>query len=250
MTKYVVITGVLVLIGLGVWYTSPEVPQGSTPTPSESTLTASIHERVSALGVSITPLSVLEDSRCPSDVTCIQAGTVRLRAKLESGLGTATQDFRLGEPVTTEAEAVTLLSVTPGKISTEELKPSEYRFTFKIEKRAISYANASKDLIRVELPYPGAVVGKEFSVIGKARGMWFFEASFPIEVVGRNGELLDVAVAQAEGEWMTEDFVPFRAGVSVPESYIGPATIILKRDNASGLPEHDASAWYPITIEY
>jgi hypothetical protein len=112
------------------------------------------------------------------------------------------------------------------------------------------YTNASADLITATLPFPGAVTGKTFSVIGQARGMWFFEASFPIEVIDKNGVVLATAVAQAQGEWMTENFVPFKAEVSVPESYIGPATLVLKKDNPSGLPEHDASMSFPITIEY
>ncbi len=117
-------------------------------------------------------------------------------------------------------------------------------------KEKITYNNASTDLISVELPFPGAVTGKEFSVIGKARGQWFFEASFPIELRDANGKLLFTAIAQADGDWMTTDFVPFKAEVKAPMSYIGPATLILIKDNASGLPEHDASISFPIKVEY
>jgi len=113
-----------------------------------------------------------------------------------------------------------------------------------------TYVNASDDMIRVELPFPGAVTGKEFSVIGEARGGWFFEASFPIEVLDEDGNTLATGHAEAQGEWMTADFVPFRGEIAVPESYMGPATLILRKDNASGLPEHDASVSFPITIEY
>ena len=121
----------------------------------------------------------------------------------------------------------------------------------------ITYINSNENLIKVELPFPGAVVGKEFSVIGEARGTWFFEASFPIELVDKAGKILDVGIAQAqpdpktgETNWMTENFVPFKADLKTPQSYIGPATLILKKDNPSGLPEHDASISFPITIEY
>ncbi|MBP6884132.1 MAG: hypothetical protein KBC06_02780 [Candidatus Pacebacteria bacterium] len=114
----------------------------------------------------------------------------------------------------------------------------------------ITYNNASTDLITVELPFPDAVTGKEFSVIGKARGTWFFEGSFPFQVLDKNGKVLVSSFATAEGEWMTENFVPFKATVKVPDSYIGPATLVIQKDNASGLPEHDASISFPITIEY
>ncbi len=117
-------------------------------------------------------------------------------------------------------------------------------------KEQIIYDRASADLIVVELPFPGAVTGKEFSVIGKARGYWFFEASFPLELLDKDGKVLVNSFAQAESEWMTEDFIPFKGEIKVPESYIGPATLILRKDNASGLPEHDASISFPITVEY
>ena len=114
----------------------------------------------------------------------------------------------------------------------------------------ITYTNSSSNLIEVALPFPGAVVGKEFSVIGRARGMWFFEASFPIQIIDKNGNVLSTGIAQAQSDWMTENFVEFKSDIKIPESYIGPATLILKRDNPSGLIQNDASASFPITIEY
>lgn len=115
----------------------------------------------------------------------------------------------------------------------------------------ITYIKASPDLITVELPTPGAVTGKEFSVIGKARGNWFFEASFPIDVLDKDGNILVQTYAMAEGEWMTQDFVPFKSQlIKIPETYIGPATLILKKDNPSDIREFDASISFPINIEY
>ena len=113
------------------------------------------------------------------------------------------------------------------------------------------YDNASENLIRVETPHPGGVVGKEFVVTGEARGYWFFEASFPIEVVGADGNTIAGSYATAEGDWMTEDFVSFKSEmIDLPSAYTGPATLILKKDNPSGLPENDASISIPIVVEY
>lgn len=120
------------------------------------------------------------------------------------------------------------------------------------EQRAaqITYVNASANNVVVDTPKPGDVTGKEVTVMGKARGTWYFEASFPVEILDKNGNRLAIAPAQAQGEWMTENFVPFSVSVTVPESYIGPATVVLHKDNPSGLPENDASVSFPITIEY
>lgn len=114
------------------------------------------------------------------------------------------------------------------------------------------YQNASADYIRVELPTPGAVTGKEFTIRGEARGSWFFEASFPIEILDQSGEVITTVLGTPRdgAEWMTSQFVPFSAQVSLPSTYMGPATIVLIRDNASGLPEHDRSMAFPITVEY
>ncbi len=113
-----------------------------------------------------------------------------------------------------------------------------------------TYDRASTNLIVVEAPLPGAVTGKEFLILGEARGNWYFEASFPVTILDKNGKVLVQTYATALGEWMTENFVPFRAEIEVPQSYIGPATLILSKDNPSGLPENDASVSFPITIEY
>lgn len=112
-----------------------------------------------------------------------------------------------------------------------------------------SYINSSKDLIAVESPKPGEAVGQAFSISGTARGYWFFEGSFPVEVQDGNGTVLSVAVAQAEGDWMTEAFVPFKAQVSLSAPYTGQAILVLKKDNPSGEPQNEASVSFPVIIQ-
>lgn len=114
-----------------------------------------------------------------------------------------------------------------------------------------AYENASTTDILIELPFPDAVVGKQFSVLGKARGYWFFEASFPVFLIGKDGNEIAQGIAVAQDEWMTTEFVPFRADLKVRDQhYIGLATLILKKDNPSGESERDASVSFPITVEY
>lgn len=115
------------------------------------------------------------------------------------------------------------------------------------------YYQSSADDIQVTLPFPGAVTGKDFSVRGKARGYWFFEASFPVFLFDPEGNQIAVGLAAPEPpgtEWMTTEFVNFKADVVVPPEFIGPAILVVARDNASGLPEHDAHVSFPITVEY
>ncbi|MDB5194850.1 MAG: hypothetical protein JWO84_34 [Parcubacteria group bacterium] len=105
-------------------------PTGTTP-EKESTV-AALNQRILSMDVHITPLEVLEDSRCPSDVQCIQAGTVRARVKLEGPGGTQIETMVLGSPVSFGNKHVTLMSVTPAKNSKTTITPSNYRFTFSV----------------------------------------------------------------------------------------------------------------------
>lgn len=111
------------------------------------------------------------------------------------------------------------------------------------------YSNSTPHVIVVSAPTPGARVGKRFTVSGIARGNWYFEASFPIVLMGSRGEILVRQPVQAKGEWMTEKFVPFETVIIAPETYRGPALLVLKKDNPSGIPQYDASVSFPVLIQ-
>jgi hypothetical protein len=113
----------------------------------------------------------------------------------------------------------------------------------------IVYLNTMTDDIQIETPGAGAAVEKRFTVNGKARGNWYFEASMSLELRDVRNELLLQIPVQAQGEWMTMELVPFSTEVSVPGSYAGPATLVIRNGNASGLPEHDKSITIPISIQ-
>jgi len=101
--------------------------------------------------------------------------------------------------------------------------------------------------ITVFSPQPGELIQSPLTIQGEARGMWYFEASFPIVVVDWNGLIVGEGYAQADGEWMTEEFVPFTAVVEFTTPTYGErGAIILQRDNPSGLPENDAAIEIPI----
>lgn len=112
----------------------------------------------------------------------------------------------------------------------------------------VEWHNATENDIRVAQPLPGAAVNRSFTISGEARGGWFFEASFPMEILDAGGNTLLTGFIEAEGEWMTSEFVSFSTTTRIAGSYTGPATLVLHRDNASGLPEHDKSVSIPITI--
>jgi len=104
-----------------------------------------------------------------------------------------------------------------------------------------SSTTAMDDLIQVTSPLPNSIISSTTIVItGKARGSYFFEASFPIEVYGQPQEgLLSNGTAHAEADWMTNDFVPFTATIHLLPTIETPGEtihILLKNDNPSGDP--------------
>ncbi|OGG49646.1 hypothetical protein A2763_03120 [Candidatus Kaiserbacteria bacterium RIFCSPHIGHO2_01_FULL_54_36] len=100
----------------------------------------------------------------------------------------------------------------------------------------------------VTSPKANATVGKTLVVSGSAPGPWFFEASFPIKIVDGDNDFIGNGIAQAQGEWMTTEQVTFTSVITI-ENYSGPATVVLLRDNPSGMPENDDSVSIPIVIQ-
>ncbi|GMU25618.1 hypothetical protein KJZ71_00300 [Patescibacteria group bacterium] len=101
------------------------------------------------------------------------------------------------------------------------------------------------NMIQIDHPRPGISVTSPLTISGRARGTWYFEASFPVQLLDANGETLAIEPAQAEGEWMTEDFVPFAVEL-VFDAKTATGTLILIKDNPSGLPEYDAQVEIPV----
>jgi hypothetical protein len=102
------------------------------------------------------------------------------------------------------------------------------------------------DLIQVDQPVANAIVTSPLVVSGKARGNWYFEASFPVTLLDANDKVLVQVPAQAQGEWMTTDFVPFRVTLTFAQPTTQMGTLIVQNDNPSGLPENDKKVRIPV----
>lgn len=102
------------------------------------------------------------------------------------------------------------------------------------------------DLISVNAP---VVSPSRLTVTGQARGNWYFEASFPLELLDASGAPIAQGPAQASGDWMTTDFVPFSATLTYPAQPAGShGTLVLKNDNPSGDPAKERSVSIPIVF--
>jgi hypothetical protein len=102
------------------------------------------------------------------------------------------------------------------------------------------------ELVRVTAPAANALIESPLRVSGQARGGWYFEATFPVVLRDADGKELGKHFATADGEWMTEEFVPFTAVLEFSKPTTKTGTLVLQRANASGLPGHDAALSVPV----
>lgn len=104
------------------------------------------------------------------------------------------------------------------------------------------------ELIKVFRPAGGAVVSSPLVIEGEARGFWFFEASFPIKLIDENNNLIVQHYVQAEGDWMTDNFVSFRSEVFF-NTDVEKGFLVLEKNNPSGLAENADELIIPISFE-
>ncbi|MEK7661988.1 MAG: Gmad2 immunoglobulin-like domain-containing protein [Patescibacteria group bacterium] len=105
------------------------------------------------------------------------------------------------------------------------------------------------DLIQVSYPKPGQKITSPLKISGKARGYWFFEASFPVILTDWDGKIIAEHYAKAEGEWMTEEFVSFTSEIKFEKPAYGErGFLILKKDNPSDRRELDDSISIPVNF--
>jgi hypothetical protein len=77
---------------------------------------------------------VVEDSRCPTDVTCVWAGEVKVQLSIRINAAEATQhEIVAGQNATVGDYRVIVLQVQPEPISTRTIPPDEYRVTVTVE---------------------------------------------------------------------------------------------------------------------
>jgi len=91
-----------------------------------------------------------------------------------------------------------------------------------------------------------SLITNNFKLTGEAR-TWYFEASFPVKLLDANGKIIAQGPAQAQGEWMTTEFVPFEATLKfITQPTTATGSLVLEADNPSGLPENADSFTIPV----
>ena len=104
--------------------------------------------------------------------------------------------------------------------------------------------------ISVNSPKENQTISSPVKISGKVKGNWFFEGSFPIQLVDSNGNVLGTSIATSTSDWMTTDFIPFTSELSFDKATSTTrAVLILKNDNPSGNPELDQNVFIPVILK-
>ncbi|MBX4211701.1 MAG: Gmad2 immunoglobulin-like domain-containing protein [Candidatus Yanofskybacteria bacterium] len=100
--------------------------------------------------------------------------------------------------------------------------------------------------VKVTSPLPNSTIKSPLTITGQARGSWFFEAVFPVKLLDGNGKVIATGQAQAQGDWQTTNFVPFKVNLTFTKPSTATGTLVFEKDNPSGLPQNDQSVSFKI----
>jgi hypothetical protein len=103
------------------------------------------------------------------------------------------------------------------------------------------------DLAVITDPVYGEVITSPLTITGKAKGSFYYNGTFPVKLVDGNGTMLGVTTAKAQGDWMTEEFVPFTATLLfTTNTPHGTANLVLERNKPSGKRETIKEIVFPV----
>lgn len=112
--------------------------------------------------------------------------------------------------------------------------------------RTVNGGDCRSDQVVLTLPERGAIVSSPLEIRGRARGTWFFEGDFPVILSDDRGTTVAQGYATAQGEWMTNEFVPFSALLRFQSPRRGRGHLMLKKDNPSDRRELDDALVVPV----
>jgi hypothetical protein len=110
---------------------TPQSPATPGPYSGPPLAYTRIGEAVYVDGPSVTPLALLEDSRCAEGTQCVWAGRLRLRVRVDLGSGPREIEMTLGQPVQIADGQLDLLDALPHPVAGRKSAPLAYQFGFR-----------------------------------------------------------------------------------------------------------------------
>ncbi|MCF7865303.1 MAG: hypothetical protein K9M11_02250 [Candidatus Pacebacteria bacterium] len=93
---------------------------------------AALNQTIIIGGVYITPIKVVSDSRCPSDVTCVWAGEAKIMVHLVKNNVSEDVEITSGSSISFRGSTVSLVEVQPQQKSRTSILDKNYVFTFRV----------------------------------------------------------------------------------------------------------------------
>lgn len=115
----------LLTSGCALWRKPPVEPD-----PRLGSRTAALGDPARFEGVTLTPVAVVEDSRCPVGAQCVQAGTARVSTAIVAGGVSLLRVLALGETVPVAGRTATLSAVCPAPRVHRTVLSTDTRVTF------------------------------------------------------------------------------------------------------------------------
>lgn len=104
-------------------------------TVDDGIVRARIDETVAIGGTQVTPVRVIEDSRCPAGVQCISAGQVRIAVRIGGGEAV---ELTQNQGAALAGGSLTLVEVYPPRRKDWTIYPDEYRFGFSFTRQPVT----------------------------------------------------------------------------------------------------------------
>lgn len=92
--------------------------------------------------------------------------------------------------------------------------------------------------ISVEMPKSGSLVTSPLNFSGTVDNSWFFEGTFPVELLDEDGSSLGTAQAHSKTDWTTPGKIDFYGQMQFDPPKGQSGTLVFRNDNPSDLPEN------------
>ena len=110
--------------------TVPDAPIVANGPAAPAGASVGIGKPVWAGTIVATPMDVHEDSRCPANARCVWAGQVVVLTRIDGAGWRESVYMKPGEPYATHGTTLTLIGVSPARMTGEDIQAGDYRFTY------------------------------------------------------------------------------------------------------------------------
>ncbi len=135
------------------------------------------------------------------------------------------------------------------KSETEEKGVDNVKMENAKYEKSLETSTPVNENITVTKPLANALISTPVSIEGSAKGTWFFEAVSPVKVIDEQRKEIGSGTVKAVGNWMTEDFVPFKGQISFDKTSSKTGFLIFENSNPSGLKDNAQEFKLPVKFQ-